>query len=112
MTFCRRAPLRSNGMHRISVRVDDTLYLSLQRRAQGANLSLSDFVRSVLAQAADPRGRYIYSSQDELLGIVIQILTLVATSIGERSPQLLERGMQDAKAVLRERGLLDPEQDR
>ncbi|WP_041558953.1 MULTISPECIES: CopG family transcriptional regulator [Novosphingobium] len=99
-------------MHRISVRVDDTLYLSLQRRAQGANLSLSDFVRSVLAQAADPRGRYIYSSQDELLGIVIQILTLVATSIGERSPQLLERGMQDAKAVLRERGLLDPEQDR
>lgn len=99
-------------MHRISVRVDDTLYLNLQRRAQGANLSLSDFVRSVLAQAADPRGRYIYSSQDELLGIVIQILTLVATSIGERSPQLLERGMQDAKAVLRERGLLDPEQDR
>ncbi|MCT2400099.1 CopG family transcriptional regulator [Novosphingobium mangrovi (ex Huang et al. 2023)] len=92
--------------------MDDTLYLSLQRRAQGANLSLSDFVRSVLAQAADPRGRYIYSSQDELLGIVIQILTLVATSIGERSPQLLERGMQDAKAVLRERGLLDPEQDR
>ena len=99
-------------MHRISVRVDDTLYLRLQRRAQGANLSLSDFVRSVLIQAADPRGRYIYSSQDELLGICIQILTLVATSIGERSPQVLERGMADASAVLKERGLLGSEQDR
>jgi RHH-type transcriptional regulator, rel operon repressor / antitoxin RelB len=99
-------------MHRISVRVDDTLYLRLQRRAQGANLSLSDFVRSVLVQAADPRGRYIYSSQDELLGIAIQILTLLATAIGDRSPQVLERGMADAKAILEERGLLGPERDR
>ena len=99
-------------MHRISVRVDDTLYLRLQRRAQGANLSFSDFIRSVLIQAADPRGRYIYSSQDELLGICIQILTLVATSIGERSPQVLERGMADASAVLQERGLFGSEQNR
>jgi hypothetical protein len=99
-------------MRRVSVRVDDTLYQRLQRRALGTNLSLSDFVRSVLVQAADSRGRYIYSSQDELLGIVIQILTLVATSMGEQSPKLLERAMLDAKAVLRERGLLDPEQDR
>lgn len=98
-------------MHRISVRVDDTLYLRLQRRAVGANLSLSDFVRSILGQAADPRGRYIYSSQDELLGTCIQILTLVATSVGERSPEVLRRGMADAKTILRERGLLDPEQD-
>lgn len=99
-------------MHRISVRVDDTLYLRLQRRAHGANLSLSDFVRQILAQAADPRGRYIYSSQDELLATSIQILTLVATSIGHRSPEILERGMVDARAILRERGLLDQEQDR
>ncbi|KAJ8138898.1 hypothetical protein OY671_007890 [Metschnikowia pulcherrima] len=98
-------------MHRISVRVDDTLYSRLQRRAQGANLSLSDFVRSVLVQAADPRGRYIYSSQDELLGIAIQISTSVATSIGERPPQVLERGMADATAILKERGLLGSEQD-
>lgn len=97
-------------MHRISVRVDPALYLALQRRAQGANLSLSDFVRSVLAEAADPRSRYIYSSQDELLGICIQILTLLATSIGERSPQVLERGMADAAAVLKERGLLGADQ--
>jgi RHH-type transcriptional regulator, rel operon repressor / antitoxin RelB len=99
-------------MHRVSVRVDDALYLRLQRRAQGANLSLSDFVRSVLGQAADPHQRYIYSSQDELLATGIQILTLLATSIGMRSPEILERGMTDARVILRERGLLDPEQDR
>jgi hypothetical protein len=75
-------------MRRVSVRVDDTLYQRLQRRALGTNLSLSDFVRSVLVQAADTRGRYIYSSQDELLGIVIQILTLVATSIGVLPPAI------------------------
>lgn len=99
-------------MHRVSVRVDDTLYLRLQRRALGANLSLSEFVRCVLREAADSRGRYIYSSQDELLGTGIQILTLLATEIGARSPEILERGMTDARAILRERGLLDPEQDR
>lgn len=112
MTLCRRASPREADMRRVSVRVDDALYQRLQRRALGTNLSLSDFVRSVLVEAADSRGRYIYSSQDELLGIGIQILTLLATSIGSRSPEILERGMQDAKAILRERGLLDPEQDR
>ncbi|WP_037488542.1 hypothetical protein [Sphingobium indicum] len=99
-------------MHRISVRVDDTLYLRLRCRAHGANLSLSDFVRQILVQAADPRGRYIYSSQDELLATCIQILTILATSIGARSPEILERGMQDARTLLHERGLLDQEQDR
>jgi RHH-type rel operon transcriptional repressor/antitoxin RelB len=99
-------------MHRVSVRVDDTLYERLSRRAVGADLSFSDFIRSILSQAADPRGRYIYSSQDELLGISIQILTLLATSIGAGSSEILERGMTDARAILRERGLLDQEQDR
>ena len=99
-------------MHRISVRVDDTLYRRLQRRSFGANLTLSEFVRQVLGEAADPDGHYIYSSQDEVLATSIQILTLLATSIGARSPELLERGMLDARAVLGERGLLDPEQDR
>jgi RHH-type transcriptional regulator, rel operon repressor / antitoxin RelB len=98
-------------MHRVSVRVDDTLYQRLHRRAHGANLSLSDFVRQILVQAADPRGRYVYSSQDELLATSIQILTLLATSIGQRSPEILERGMQDARAILHERGLLDQEHD-
>ncbi|CDO36462.1 hypothetical protein [Novosphingobium sp. KN65.2] len=98
-------------MHSISIRVDDTLFRQLQRRAYGANLTLSEFVRQVLGEAADPQGRYIYSSQDEVLATAIQILTLLATSIGARSPELLERGMADARLILGERGLLDPDQD-
>lgn len=112
MTLIVGLPLRSYDMHRVSVRVDDTLYERLSRRAAGADLSFSDFIRSVLIQAADPRGRYIYSSQDEVLGTCIQILTILATSVGERTPEILKRGMADASAILRERGLLGPEQDR
>ncbi len=99
-------------MVRLSVRVDSALHDRLNRRAAGADLSLSMFVRSVLEQAADPRGRYIYSSQDEILATCIQILTILGTSIGQRSPDLLQKGMADARAILRERGLLDPESDR
>ncbi|EHJ60659.1 hypothetical protein NSU_2395 [Novosphingobium pentaromativorans US6-1] len=91
--------------------MDDTLFRQMQRRAYGANLTLSEFVRQVLGEAADPNGRYIYSSQDEVLATAIQILTLLATSIGARAPELLERGMADARTILGERGLLDPDQD-
>ena len=96
-------------MHRISVRVEPDLYQRLSRRAAGADLSLSNFVRSVLAQAADPKGRYIYSSQDEILAISIQILSILATVTGEQSPKALERGMADARGMLGERGLLGEE---
>lgn len=99
-------------MVRISVRVTPDLHDRLQRRAAGAELPFSTFVRSVLEQAADPGGRYIYSSQDEILATCIQILSILATSVGNRAPDTLAKGMADAKALLRERGLLDPERDR
>lgn len=99
-------------MYRVSVRVDGDLYQRLSRRAAGADLSLSDFVRSVLSQAADPGGRYIYSSQDEILATCIQILSIVATATGQQSPKVLEKGMSDARSLLRERGLLGEEDPR
>lgn len=99
-------------MTRISVRVPDDLHDRLQRRAAGAELPFSGFVRSVLEQAADPAGRYIYSSQDEILATCIQILSILATSVGDRAPDTLARGMAEARKMLRERGLLDPERDR
>lgn len=99
-------------MDRISVRVDPGLHQRLQRRAAGAELSFSTFIRSILEQAADPAGRYIYSSQDEILATCIQILSILATSVGNRAPDTLAQGMAEAKALLRMRGLLDPEQDR
>ncbi len=99
-------------MIRISVRVDSALHDRLNRRAAGADLSLSVFIRSVLEQAADPRGRYIYSSQDEILATCIQILTILGTSVGQRTPDVLQKGMAEARGILRDRGLLDPEADR
>jgi RHH-type transcriptional regulator, rel operon repressor / antitoxin RelB len=91
---------------RISVRIDDALFERLNRRATGADLSFSTFVRSVLQQAADPGGRYIYSSQDEILATCIQILSILATATGQQSPKALEKGMEDARKMLLERGLL------
>ncbi len=99
-------------MIRISVRVDPDLHERLQRRAAGAELSFSTFIRSVLEQAADPRGRYIYSSQDEILATCIQILTILGTSEGQRNPDLLQKGMSEARLILRDRGLLAAESDR
>lgn len=97
-------------MIKINIRVDAAVHERLGRRAHGANLSLSAFLRSVLEQAADPNRRYVFSSQDEILATSIQILTILATSIGRRSPETLEQGMIQARELLRERGLLGPEE--
>ena len=97
-------------MNKLNIRVDAVLHDRLNRRAHGANLSLSAFVRSVLEQAADPSRGYVFSSQDEILATSIQILTILATSVGRRSPETLEQGMTEARELLRERGLLGPEQ--
>ena len=96
----------------ITVRVDPGLHERLLRRAAGADLPFSTFIRSVLQQAADPGGRYIYSSHDEILATCIQILSILATSVSNRAPDTLAKGMAEAKDLLRQRGLLDPEQDR
>ena len=97
-------------MIKLNIRVDASLHERLSRRAHGANLSLSAFIRSVLEQAADPNRRYVFSSQDEILATSIQILTILATTVGRRSPEALEQGMAEARELLRERGLLGPEQ--
>jgi CRISPR/Cas system-associated exonuclease Cas4 (RecB family) len=79
------------------------------RRARGANLSLSAFIRQALKQAVDERRRYVFSSQDEILATSIQILSIVATSVGQQSPKALEQGMAQARSILAERGLLGGE---
>ncbi|MDO6415343.1 CopG family transcriptional regulator [Sphingomonas sp. BIUV-7] len=101
--------IRSFGPVRISVRLDPQLHDRLHKRAAAAQVPFSAFIRSVLEQAADPNGRYIYSSQDEILATTIQILSILATSVGDRAPDTLKRGMAEARALLRDRGLLDPD---
>lgn len=93
-------------MHMLSLRIDDALHERLCRRSHGANLTLSAFCRNVLTQAADPQHRYVYSSQDEILATALQMLSILATFVGQQSPQALEQGMEDARAILAERGLV------
>lgn len=93
-------------MPRITIRVDDALFRQLDKRAHGAGLQLSVFCRQVLAQASDPRGRYIYTAQDEILATSIQTLSILATYVGRQSTVALEKGLDEARAILAERGLL------
>jgi RHH-type rel operon transcriptional repressor/antitoxin RelB len=97
-------------MYRVSVRVDQGLYDRLNRRAAGADLSLSAFVRAILNQAADPQGRYIFSSQDEILATCIQIFSILATATAQSAPKALDEGMIQARRLLAERGLLAADQ--
>lgn len=93
-------------MPKLNFRLDEALHTALMRRARGANLPLSVFIRQVLEQAVDERKRYVFSSQDEILATAIQILSILATSVGQQSPKALEQGMAQARSILLERGLL------
>lgn len=97
-------------MPKINFRLDGSLHTALMRRARGANLSVSGLVRQLLEQAVDERRRYVFSSQDEILATSIQILSILATSVGQQSPKALEVGMAQARAILTERGLLGGEE--
>lgn len=97
-------------MPKLNFRLDESLHAALLRRALGANLSLSGFIRQLLEQAVDERKRYVFSSQDEILATSIQILSIVATSVGQQSPEALEQGMAQARMILAERGLLGGEE--
>ncbi|GLK47013.1 MULTISPECIES: ribbon-helix-helix protein, CopG family [Novosphingobium] len=97
-------------MTRISVRLDPELHDRLHQRAAGAQLPFSEFIRSALSVAAEQDGRYIYSSQDEILATCIQTFAILATSLGDRAPDTLAKGMAHARTLLLQRGLLDPEQ--
>ncbi|WP_068092343.1 CopG family transcriptional regulator [Novosphingobium rosa] len=93
-------------MPKLNIRLDDALYEQLSKRAYGANLTFSAFCRSILAQANDPQGRYVFTAQDEILATNIQILSILATFVGRQSTVALEKGLEEARAILAERGLL------
>jgi hypothetical protein len=93
----------------LSIRVDNDLHRRLRHRSAAAHLSLSQLLRPLLEEAAWPSGRYVFTGQDELLGIAIQTFAIIAELAGAQSPSLLERGSHEARRLMRERGLLDPE---
>ena len=96
-------------MARVTIRIDDALYERLQRRARKVGVSVAELLRPAIDQAADPRSGYVYTTQDEILSCVLQTLSIVAASVRRRSPETLEQGMADARALLEAKGLLGPE---
>lgn len=97
-------------MAHLSIRIDDELHGRLARRARIVGVTITELIRPLLEQAADPRSGYVYTTQDEILSGVVQTLAIVAASVREHSPELLEKGMAEARQMLLDRGLLDPEQ--
>lgn len=98
-------------MARLNVRIDDTLHARLRYRADRAGITLSGMVRPALEHVADPRRGYVYSSQDEILATCLHILALLASVIRKHAPDGFEDGMAEARRILHERGLLNPELD-
>ncbi|MBA4752089.1 MAG: hypothetical protein H2055_07670 [Sphingopyxis sp.] len=93
-------------MAKFSIRIDDPLYDRLVAAAEDAGMTLSAYIREGLAQldGADPFG--FHARFDELHSTVIQMLAIVAGDIGDRAPESLARGMDDARRLLLERGLV------
>jgi hypothetical protein len=99
-------------MARITIRLDDALFDRIVDQARAAGTTPSGFIRGVLDrfEGSDPAG--YHDRLDEIHATGIQTLAILAKSIGRRTPDVLEEGLGDARRLLRERGLLDPAQDR
>lgn len=98
-------------MPTMTIRIDDEVYYRLRLRAAGANLSISAFLRPLIRDAAMPGGCYVYTAQDELLGVAIQSFAILAELANAHSPELLERAASNGRELLRGRGLLGPDQE-
>lgn len=99
-------------MARITIRLEDDALDRLVDRARSSGTTPSAYIRYVLDQfeGVDPAG--YHARFDELHATAIQTLAILAASVGKRAPDLLEQGLSEARRLLRERDLLDPEQDR
>lgn len=99
-------------MARITIRLSDDLFERLLDQAATLGTTPSGYIRDVLErfEGNDPTG--YHARFDELHATAIQTLAILAKSVGVRAPALLEEGLGEARRLLRERGLLDPEQDR
>jgi len=97
---------------RITIRVDDALFRRIDGRARDAGTPTAAYCRDILErfEGTDPSG--YHARFDELHATGIQTLAILAASVGKRAPDILEQGLADARRLLRERGLLDPEHDR
>jgi RHH-type rel operon transcriptional repressor/antitoxin RelB len=94
---------------RLTIRLDDALHRRLIDQAGRSGITPSAYLRDVLDrfEGSDPSG--YHARFDELHATLIQVFAILAASVGRRSPDALAQGMEDARALLRQRGLLDGE---
>lgn len=99
-------------MARITFRLDDALYERLLEQCRVTELTPSAYLRDMFVRdvGGDPGG--LHARFDDLHATMIQTLAILAASVGRSAPDSLEQGLVEARRLLRERGLLDPEQDR
>jgi hypothetical protein len=99
-------------MARLTIRLDEMLHERLLEQARLVGTTPSAYLRDILVrfEGADPSG--YHSRFDELHATILQTLAILAASVGQAAPDALEQGMADARQLLRDRGLLDVEQDR
>ena len=98
-------------MPRVTIRFDDAQYERLARGAEGASSNVAAYIRDVLDRFEGIDDAGYHGRFDELHATSIQIHAIVTAALGAVRPDLLDKGMDDARELLRKRGLLDPEQD-
>ncbi|MCP3732141.1 CopG family transcriptional regulator [Sphingomonas sp. MG17] len=94
-------------MPTVSVRMDEALYRQLKLCAYSADLSFSKFLRPAIERAVSPDGKATITVMDELLGIQIHTFALLSTLAREQSPDICGKGLEEARKLLAERGLLE-----
>jgi hypothetical protein len=91
----------------VSIRLDEDLYRLLRDRAYRSDLTFSQFLRPAIEQAVMPGTSRAVSGLDEVLGILIQTFALVSIMAADQSPETCRKGLEEARKLLAERGLID-----
>ena len=99
-------------MKLISLKIEDDVHRRLRAESKRSGASLSAQVRFALerqAKALEARGGDLDARLDEILSTLLQTYVVLATSVGTRSPAVLEQAHAETKRVLIERGLHAPD---
>lgn len=99
-------------MARVTIRFKDALYERLVVGARAANTNVADYVRDILDRYEGMDAGGYHARFDELHATNIQVFAILAATVGGLHPDLLARGVADARALLLERGLIDPVEER